>query len=184
MKRNFISTLTGKNICVCLSVVLVLFASVNSASAQTYEAFTSKRISEIRAEVNAINKNAAKYTKKTRDIEGISLEGTEATYYFSGKNLQKITAKMYGETYNATCELYYKNGELLFAFVKRSEYDTQVGADTPPKVVRTEEQRFYFRSGDELIRMLVGAKELKRGDEKYSELKDEIINIASKLKNS
>jgi len=184
MKRSFISILIGKNICAPFSAVLLLFAFVNSAAAQTYEAYVAKRITEIRAEVNAINKNAAKYTKKTKDVEGVSLEGTEATYYFSGKHLQKITAQIYGETYNATAELYYKNGELLFAFVKRNEYDTQVGVGTPPKVVRTEEQRFYFRSDGELIRLLVGGKELKRGDEKYSELKDEIISLSRKLKDS
>ena len=91
---------------------------------------------KIRAEVAAINKGAAKYTKTTKDVEDISLEGTEATYFSSAGNLRKITAKMYGETYNATGEFYYRDGELIFAFLKHNQYDTQIGLDKPPKVVR------------------------------------------------
>ncbi|MGI9055980.1 MAG: hypothetical protein ACR2F2_09290 [Pyrinomonadaceae bacterium] len=184
MKINFISILTGKNIYYSVSAVLLMFAFVNPVQAQTYEAFVQKRVGQIRVEVNAINKDAGKYKKTTKSVEEISLEGTEATYFHSGKDLKKITAKMYGETYNATAELYYKNGELLFAFVKRNQYDTQIGMDTPPKVTGSEEQRFYFRSDGELIRLLVGKKELKSGDERYTDLKDEIINISGKLKDS
>ncbi len=159
-----------------LSGVFLMFIAADSAQAQT-----EKQIAAIRAEVNAINKGAAKYKKTTKNVEDISLEGTEATYFHSGKNLKKITAKMYGETYNATGEFYYQNGELIFAFVKRNQYDTQIGMDTPPKVVRSEEQRFYF-AGGELIRLLLEKKELKAGNGKYTELKEEIKNISGKLK--
>lgn len=183
MKRNFISILSGKSICFLLQAVLPLFAFVNSAPAQTYQAFVEKRVSQIRAEVAAINKVAAKYKKTTKIVEDISLEGAEATYYHSAKILKKITAQMYGETYNATGEFYYENGQLIFAYLKRNQYDTQIGMDTPPKVVSSKEQRFYFADGD-LIRLLVGKKELKSGDEKYSELKDRIMSISSKLKDS
>lgn len=158
-----------------LSVGLT-FLAANSTSAQT-----ANEIVKIRAEVAAINKGAAKYKKTTKDVEDISLEGTEATYYHSAGNLKKITAKIYGETYNSTGEFYYADGELIFAFLKRNQYDTQIGLDKPPKVVSTEEQRFYFADGD-LIRLLVGKKELKSGSEKHSELKDQIISISSKLK--
>jgi len=135
---------------------------------------------KIRAQVAAINKDAPKYTKTTKDVEDISLEGTQATYYLTGKDVRKITAKMYGETYKATGEFYYRNGELIFAFLNHSQYDTQIGLGKAPKVIRVEEQRFYFTSG-ELIRLLVGKKELKSADERYSQLKDEIINISGKL---
>ena len=83
-------------------------------------------IKAIRAEVATINKSAAKYTKKTRNVDGISLEGTEATYYVSGKGLKKISAKMYGETYNATVEIYYSGEEMIFAFMR--------GANIPEKL--------------------------------------------------
>ena len=159
-------------------LVFLQIALTGAAYAQT-----EKEIAKIRAQVAAINNGAAKYTKTTKSVEDISLEGTEATYYHSAKVLRKITAKMYGETYNATGEFYYAGGELIFAFVKRNEYDTQIGTDKPPKVVRVQERRFYFAGGD-LIRLLVGKKELKDGDDNYSELKDEIISVSGKLKDS
>jgi len=169
--------LLNKSLCFLLSGIFLTFIFAVSAQAQT-----EKEIVKIRAEVAAINKGVSKYTKTTKDVEDVSLEGTEATFYHSAKNLKKITAKMYGETYNQTGEFYYQNGELIFAFIKRNQYDTQIGMDAPPKVVSTEERRFYFANG-ELIRMLVGKKELKTG-EKYSELKDEIISVSGKLKDS
>ena len=155
----------------------LMFIAANAAQAQT-----EKQILKIRAEVAAIEKGAAKFTKTTKDVEGISLEGAEATYFYSGGDLKKITTKMFGETYNATGEFYYQNGELIFAFVKRNHYDTQIGMDPPPKVTRIEEQRFYFANG-ELIRLLVGKNELKAGIERYVELKDEIVDVSTQLKN-
>ena len=152
-------------------------------SFQTIFAQTEKQIAAIRAEVAAIERGAPKYEKNTKSIEDISLEGTEAVYFTSGEGLRKITAKMYGETYNATGEFYYKNGQLIFAFLKHNQYDTQIGLDKPPKVVRAEEQRFYFADGD-LIRILVGKKEIKSGGERYDELKTSVLDISGKLKNS
>lgn len=167
--------LSNKNICFLLSSVLLTFVLVISTPAQP-----EKEIVKIRTEVAAINKGAAKYKKITKNVEDISLEGTEATYFTAGGKLKKITTKMYGETYNATGEFYYRDGQLIFAFLKHNKYDTQIGMDKPPKVVSVEEQRFYFANG-ELIRLLVGKKELKTRDERYSQLKDDIISISGKL---
>lgn len=170
--------LLRNRVCFLLLGIFLTFILADSAQAQT-----EKEIVKIRAEVAAINKGVSKYTKTTKDVEGISLEGAEATYYRSAKNLRKITAKMYGETYNATGEFYYADGELIFAYLKHNQYDTQIGLDKPPKVIRVEEQRYYFANGD-LIRLLIGKKELKSGDERHSRLKEEIISISSKLKDS
>lgn len=142
---------------------------------------TEKQIAAIRTEVAAINKAAAKYTKKTKDVDDISLEGTQAVYYVSGKGLKKVVARMYGESYNATGEFYYQGEELIFAFVKFNKYEMPIGSGgKSPKVVRTEEQRLYFAGGD-LIRMLVGKTELKSDNERYPQLKDEITGISKKL---
>jgi len=175
---KIIQILTGKDIRLLLSVVLLMLIAASSAFAQN-----EKEIVKIRAEVAAINKGAAKYQKKTKDVEDISLEGAEATYFSAGKSLKKITTKMFGETYNATGEFYYRDGQLIFAFLKHNRYDTQIGLDKPPKVVSVEEQRFYF-AGGELIRLLVGKKELKSNAERYAELKDSIVDISGKLKDA
>ena len=81
MKRNFISTLNGKTIYFVLLGIFITLIWTNSAFAQT-----EKEVVKIRAEVAAINKGAAKYTKTIKDVEDISLEGAEATYYHSAGN--------------------------------------------------------------------------------------------------
>ncbi len=156
-----------------LTALILVFG--NSIFAQT-----DKQLTAIRAEVAAINKASAKYTKTKKSVENISLEGTEATYYVSGKGLKKIVTTIFGETYNATSEFYYSGEELIFAFVKFNKYDTQIGMNPPPKIVRTEEQRLYFTGGN-LIRLLIGKKELKSNDERYDELKNGTLDTSKKL---
>ncbi|MBP7416569.1 MAG: hypothetical protein KA831_07940 [Pyrinomonadaceae bacterium] len=157
-----------------LGLVLTFIGSV-SAQAQT-----DKDITEIRSQVAAINKGVAKYKKVTKDVDDVSLEGAEATYYRSGEDLKKITTRMYGETYKATGEFYYRDGELIFGYIRHSQYDTQIGLSKPVKVIRVEERRYYF-AGGVLIKLMVGKKTLKSDSEKYSQLKDEIIDISGKL---
>lgn len=160
---------------------LLIVTAILILSSQIVFAQTEKQITAIRTKVAAINKGAKNYTKKTKSVEDISLEGTEATFYSSRLSLKKVTANMYGETYKATGEFYYENGKLIFAFVKHNQYDTQIGMEKAPKVVKIEERRYYFDDDENLIRLLVGKKELKAGDENYDELKDSAISIGEKF---
>ena len=93
-------------------LILVFIFGV-SAFAQT-----EAQVTKIRAAVTAINKNAAKYKKTTKSVEGISLEGTEATFFSSGAALKKTTAKVYGEMFNATVEIYYDGNMPIFIYQK------------------------------------------------------------------
>lgn len=160
---------------------LLIVTAILILSSQTVFAQTEKQITAIRTKVAAINKSAKSYTKKTKDVEDISLEGTEATFYSSRLSLKKVTAKMYGETFNATGEFYYENGKLLFAFVKHNQYDTQIGLEKAPKVVRIEETRYYFDSKENLIRLLVGNKEINATNENYEEMKRRATDISEKF---
>lgn len=160
-----------------ITVILVL-------SSQIVFAQTEKQITAIRTKVAAINKGAKNYTKRTKSVEDISLEGTEATFYSSRLSLKKVTAKMYGETYNATGEFYYDKGKLIFAFIKHNQYDTQIGMEKAPKVVKIEERRYYFDEDGNLIRLLLGKKELSANDEKYEELKQSAVDIGGKFLDS
>lgn len=159
---------------------LLIVTAILILSSQIVFAQTEKQITAIRTKVAAINKGAKNYTRKTKSVEDISLEGTEATFYSSRLSLKKVTANMYGETFNATGEFYYENGKLIFAFIKHNQYDTQIGMEKAPKVVKVEERRYYF-GDDGLIRLLVGKKELKAGDENYDELKDSAVSIGEKF---
>ncbi len=159
-----------------LFLIIATFIGINTISAQT-----EKEVARIRNEVTLINKNAKTYSKINKDVEGISLEGTTATYFVSGKGLKKITAKLYGETYNASVELFYSGEQLIFAYQKMNRYDTQIGLEKPVKVVKVEEKRLYFVN-ENMVKLLIGKANIKKSNDKWQESVDEIIDIANKLK--
>lgn len=134
----------------------------------------------IRAAVAEIEAGSARYKRETRQIDGLSLEGTEATYFSEGGALKKIAAKLYGETYNAVAELYYRDGAVIFVFQKVNRYDTQVGMNPPPKVVGTEEKRLYF-SGGRMAALRIGQEDIAPPDIQWREAEEEITELASQL---
>ncbi|MGB7209372.1 MAG: hypothetical protein WBD27_11975 [Pyrinomonadaceae bacterium] len=140
-----------------------------------------KQIKATRSEVNLINKSAAKYDKRTKLVEGISLEGTEATYFTSGRGLKKITAKMYGETFRATAELFYSGEELIFAYQRLQRYDTQIGMKPPPKIRKIIETRVYY-SGAKAIRVIEDKKQHAAADSEFSAAESAMNDLSEKLK--
>lgn len=162
-----------------ITYTILIVVGIQASFAQDVE----KQVSGIRREVAEITRNANKYTKTTREIDGISLEGTVATYFTSGKRLKKITAKSYGETYNSTTELFYQGDQLIFVFQKFNRYDTQIGSDKPVKVVMVKESRFYFENG-RMIRFLNGKVSVKRTAKSWSDSESEIKSLSSALKDA
>lgn len=142
---------------------------------------TESRIASIRAEVNLINKNAPKYQKKTRTVEGVSLEGTEAVYFLSGRGLKKITAKMYGETFRATAELYYSGEEMIFAYQRVERYNGHVAMKPLPKVAKIIETRIYYSGGD-AIRVIEGRKRIAAEDTAFAEADKEMKELSNTFK--
>lgn len=142
---------------------------------------SEKEVAKIRAEVKLINKNLKSYIRKTKNIEGLSLEGSEAVFYTSGRGLKKITAKMYGETYNSVTEIYYRGEQPIFIFLKINKYDTQIGLEKPPKVVRTEEERIYY-AGEKAVKVMTGQNALKPADIRFQEIEYKISELSSTLK--
>lgn len=160
---------------------LLAAAFIVNAMAFAMFAQTSRQIASIRAEVNAINKAAPKYKKETASVEGISLEGTEATYFTSGRGLKKITARMYGETFRATAELYYSGEEMIFGYRRVERYDGHFAMKPSPKVTQIVETRVYY-TGDKAIRVIDGKKMLAESDEKFAEAAGEMKELSAKLK--
>lgn len=162
---------------IMFAILMLTFA------AAAFNAQTNKQIASIRAEVDLINKAAPKYQKKTKSVEGISLEGTEATYFISGRGLKKVTAKMYGETFRATAEIYYSGEEVIFAYRRVERYDTQIAMKPPPKVVKIIETRVYFSGGD-VVKVLDGKKQLAEASVEFAEAAEEIKEISDRLKHA
>jgi hypothetical protein len=159
---------------------LILIAAI-IFSLQISFAQTAKQLSSIRNQVNLINKNVKKYTKTTKNVEGISLEGTEADYFAAGKDLKKITATSYGETYKAMTEIYYSGDNVIFVYRKFSSYDTQIGMNPPPKIVKVTESRFYFENG-KMIKFLNGKKDVKNTTKFWLDSESETVQMTEKLK--
>lgn len=149
-----------------------LLLAAGSANAQV-----EKEIATIRADVNLINKNAPSYDKKTKSFEDLSPEGSEVTYFTSGRGLKKVVAKIYGESFRSRAELYYSGEELIFAFQRVERYSMGIGT----KVARVEETRLY-RSGGKTIRILSGKRPLKPGDIKFTEAEYQLYELSDELK--
>jgi hypothetical protein len=158
-----------------LFIIAIIFSS------QIAFAQTAKQVTAIRKDVELINKKAKNYTKTTKDIEGISLEGTEANYFADDKKLKKISAKSYGETYNATTEFYYSGEQLIFVYRKFNRYDTQIGMNPPPKVVSVKESRFYFANG-KIIKFISDKKDVKNTTKFWEDSASEMVQLAEKLR--
>ena len=133
-----------------LLVVILGLSSLNTFAQDDVE----KDVKLIRSSTLRTSKMLSTYKKTTKFIDDVSLEGTEATFYKSAKNLQKIEAEIAGETYYAKVDYYYAlNGKLMFIYHQFNRYDTQIGMDPPPKVVRKEERRIYIKDGKTIKRI-------------------------------
>ena len=146
-----------------ITAVLFVLTFASLANAQT-----DKRVGDVRREVAAINSRAAKYTRTTKDVTGISTEGAEATLFHSGSEIKKIVARIYGETFKGVSEFYFRNGKLIFEYDRINRYDTQIGLRRPVKIVRVEQYRSYFDDG-KMFRLLLGGKVIKTGSDEFAE---------------
>ena len=149
--------------------LLLILAAAIAAGAQT-----DTRVSGIRSQVAAINKASAKLTKTKRQVTDISTEGAEATFYHSGKELKKVSVKIFGETFNGTSELYFDAGKLIFAYDRINRYDTQIGLKRPVKVVRVEEYRSYFENGS-MFRSVIGKKVSPPATDEFTQHESEVL---------
>lgn len=159
-----------KNI-ILLTLLAILTAGVSAQS--------NAEITAIRAEVAAINKSAKNYQQIKKDVAGISGEGAEATYFLSGKELKKITAKMYGETFRATAEIYYSGEEPVFIYELEERYDKPMYVKGS-KVASKIEKRFYY-SSTQLIKHMIGKRTVTEGED-YERQTKGINEIEVKLK--
>jgi hypothetical protein len=171
-----VAAATGHTMKIKLLPVVILIACFGP-----HNSFAQDLVAEIRAEVTRTNESLSTYTKRSKMVDGISLEGTSANYYALGDDLKKIAARMYGETYRASVDLYYKDNVLIFAYYRFNRYDTQIGLPKPPKIVRSEEQRLYFSDGN-LAKLLIGKIEIKADDERWRESETEIADLARRLR--
>ncbi len=136
---------------------------------------TDKNVSAIRAEVESINKNAAKFRQTTGELNDVSTEGGKITVFRDNAQIKKIVAEIYGEMGRSILELYYKNEKLIFAFEREYRYERPFG-----KVLKIIPTRFYF-TDERLVKMLVARREIFAEDAEYVSLRDRMIPLAKSV---
>lgn len=156
--------------------MIFLLTSAFAVSAQS-----AASISAINTKVATINKGVKKYKRVKQEVMDLSLEGGEATFYHDRRVLNKIAAKLYGETYNSVVNLYYDNGDPLFFEFRENRYDTQIGLEKPVKVVKVKIEKYYFTAG-KLVRISLGNKIVKKSDPRYAIMRDSMTDLAKDLK--
>jgi hypothetical protein len=162
-----------------ITVASLLVSSGWANAPRAASAGSSQRedsISSIRRRYAVINKNLARYRAVKKELSGFSTEGGELTAYFEGSDLVKIAATFNGETNSWFEEFYYLKGKLMFVFRRQEIYD-----EPRAKVVKTKENRFYFKD-DELIRWVnENGKQVAAGNGEYRERRVHYLGLSRLL---
>jgi hypothetical protein len=110
--------------------------------------YIKDRLDPIRANFKRIN-SITKWTRiKQKDIEGVSAEGGEATFYYQKKRLEKIIARHYGEMGQLLIEYYLFNGKLSFAFEKEYRYNRPLFYDVKVMKENNDTEAFDFKKSE------------------------------------
>lgn len=157
-----------------LFIAFIAFGCIKEAYPQSAAA----SIKQARAEVAAINKASKGYKKiVVKNVEGISLEGAEASYFIAGNAIRKIKAKAYGEAYQATIDIYYSGEEMIFAYIRMGRYRAGLGSP----IASIEEKRVYFEGG-KMIKLIAGKLNIEKGSSEWENSASEIAGLGLKLR--
>lgn len=153
------------------------FAAVNASHVPLLIWQSDKSADSVRAirqHFTTINKGTRRYKKIKKELAGFSAEGGELVAYLDGQAIVKIVATYFGETGRSLEEYYYWNGELIFALRKEMTYDQPLSG----KVVRSEENRFYFENR-KLIRFIdQDGKQVHSADPDFSKQQQEYVDAS------
>lgn len=128
-------------------------------------------IARIRAEFAATEREAPRYRRTEHDLYEFSLEGGELHGFYRGRELRKLSARLYGETWQASKEYYFANGGLIFVHVVFYRYEQPFGEGG---VQWKTEHRLYFDRG-RLIRRIVARD--PNGPAESSEDDPEVVDL-------
>jgi hypothetical protein len=151
-----------------LHALLLIACSTGAAppaSAQEVSATSGSpaAIARILAEFAAIEREAPTYRQTKHDVYNFSLEGGELTGFYRGRELRKLHAHLYGETWQGTEEYYFADGRLIFIHMVQERYEMPFAENG--RVLWKIEHRFYFDEG-RLIRRIRGVRPAPgRGDD-------------------
>lgn len=146
----------------CLVLALCACGVASPSAAQravTATSGTPAAIARVRAGVAATVREAPGYRRTTHDLQNFSLEGGELVGLYRGRELRKLEARLFGESWRGSEEYYFAGGRLIFLHVVHERYDEPMSG----RVAATIEHRFYF-DGGRLIRRVRTQRPASRRD--------------------
>ncbi len=138
LAKKIVDTLIEKNILLKES-----FNAVDSA-APTNEMEELQPVRENFKRINASRKWTSIIKKDLLE----TAEGGEATYYYSGNDLEKITLRNYGETFQQLAEYYLLNGQLSFVFERSYRYNRPIYYDSAAMKANDDAETFDFNASE------------------------------------
>lgn len=169
MRRDIISGL--------VALLALLGCAVGTGATAKDGPRTEDAISAIRRQYAAINRRLSKYRVVKKELSGFSTEGGELVAYLDGAAVVKMKANHQGETGHSSDEFYFRDGKLIFVFHRLETYDEPMSG----KVVKTEEERFYFRGG-RLIRWIdARARQVRPGGGEYLEAQARYLDYSKRF---
>jgi len=127
--------------------------------------FTTAKITnieDIKGKYQQIQSKEKSYNKKVKEIDDISTEGAQATYFYDKSNLKLIKVDIYGETGKEEQEYYFDNGKVFFIYIKETSYNAPMYAkEFNSKLSKIKQKRLYFING-KLVKFLAGSKEVPK----------------------
>jgi hypothetical protein len=91
--------------------------------------YLKERLQPIRENFKRIN-SITKFTDVVQKDLWETTEGGIARYYYSGKKLEKITTRHFGENFQVLTEYYLQNGRLSFVYEKTYNYNRPMYQDS------------------------------------------------------
>lgn len=109
--------------------------------------YLTERLKPIRANFKRINSIANWTTIETKDIWETT-EGGKAKYYYKDGQLEKITTRHFGETFQLLTEYYLLKGQLSFVFEKSYKYNRPMYYDSTSMKENKDIEAFDFEKSE------------------------------------
>ena len=109
--------------------------------------YLTERLNPIRANFKRINSIANWTTIKIKDIWETT-EGGEAKFYYLKGQLEKISTRHFGETFQLLTEYYLLTGKLSFVFAKSYKYNRPMYYDSTHMKENNDTEAFDFEKSE------------------------------------
>ncbi len=109
--------------------------------------YLTEKLNPIRTNFKRINSIASWTTIKTNDIWETT-EGGKAKFYYLNGQLEKITTRHFGDTFQLLTEYYLLNKQLSFVFAKLYKYNRPMYYDSKSMKENNDTETFDFEKSE------------------------------------